>query len=129
MLYLLGSNHFQTVIKRYHKLWHKKTEGWAEKADKIILKVAEDLKLGIIPDDEDLFAPDEKLLVDEDDDEMEFNFGQLSTNSQSRSRFQVHDSEAFSAERELTNFKTQKNLHFQTCKFERAADVLLHNVY
>ena len=88
-----------------------------------------DLKLGIIPDDEDLFAPDEKLLVDGDDDGMDFNFGQLSTNSQSRSRTQVHDSEAFSAERELTNFKTQKNLHFQTCKFERAADVFLHNVF
>ena len=83
------------------------------------------MNLGIIPTNE-MAVPDEKLLVDDDDVELDpsFSFGQLSTDSQPHSstqrpagaRTQGHEHNAFSAERELINFHTQKNVHFQTCK-------------
>ena len=84
------------------------------------------MKLGIVPQDNRLFGHDENLLVDEEDDDQTYSFSRLSTASQPQnpqgqsSRTQVSEFDAFSAEREITNFQTQSNLHFQTCKFFRA---------
>ena len=83
------------------------------------------MKLGIVPQDSMLFGQDDKLLVDEDEDDCDqaIRFGMLSTSSQPTnvqgqdSRTQVNDANAFSAEREIMNFQTQPNVHFQTCKF------------
>ena len=78
------------------------------------------MSLGIIPADQgQIDGDEEKLLVDddEDDDFPSLAFGNLSTLSQQgHSKTQVHDMEAFSAERELTNFLTGSNSHFQNCK-------------
>ena len=79
------------------------------------------MSLGIVRADAGPIEIDEeKLLVDDDEDELNatYSFGNLSTSSQSaRPRTQGHDIEAFSAERELTNFLTGSNSHFQNCKF------------
>ena len=78
------------------------------------------MSLGIVHADADqIDIEEEKLLVDDDEDELNasFNFGNLSTLSQSaHAKTQVHDMEAFSADRELTNFLTGSNSHFQNCK-------------
>ena len=109
-------------FQRYHKLWHKKTENWAADADKIILKVADEMNLGILPSNVPSQGQDVNYLVDDDDEDVSTQIGQLSTSSQPTShqrqepRTQGHDFDAFSAERELTNFLTQTNMHFQTCK-------------
>ena len=109
-----GLNYFQ----RYQKLWFDKSKDLAEDADKKIIKLSEEMSLGIVHADErPMDGEEEKLLVDEDEDDQSYNFGNLSTSSQAaHSRTQVHDMEAFSAERELTNFLTGSNSHFQNCE-------------
>ena len=86
------------------------------------------MNLGIVPQDNLLFGQNENLLVDEDEDDQSYSFSRLSTSSQPQernSRTQVGEFDAFSAEREITNFQTQTNLHFQTCKFTRKQYFLL----
>ena len=77
------------------------------------------MSLGIVhAQEEPADCEEEKLLVDEDEEDQCYNFANMSTSSQAAlSKTQVHDMEAFSAERELTNFLTGSNSHFQTCKF------------
>ena len=94
------------------------------------MKVADVMQLGIVPQDNLLFAQEENLLVDEDDDDQSYSFSRLSTSSQpqnpqrQQSRTQASEFDAFSAEREITNFQTQTNNHFQTCKFLRVHLIL-----
>ena len=116
-LYLKQSN--DIVVLRYAKLWYKKSENLAKEADEEIVKIANQLQLEVVPTASTLTQRTNRLMIDDDDEESqenpEYRFDELDEHNcmAQATRSQPYNVEQNSAKRELSNYVSQTEAHFQ----------------
>ena len=115
-LYLKQSD--DMVVLRFEKLWQKLSAKLAADADAEIIRLANLLDLEVVSTEPTLTQQTRRLMIDEDDDEdepMGFGLGardsQQSNNDSQRS--QPYNVEENSVKRQLSNYISQTDSHFQ----------------
>ena len=108
-LYLKQSS--DIVVLRYEKLWQKLSVNLAKDADAAIIRLANQFELEIVPTEPTLTQQTRRLMVDDDDDDEEPMSAQDSFDNNPRS--QPYNVEENSIKRQLTNFVSQTDSHFQ----------------
>ena len=114
-LYLKQSS--DIVVLRYEKLWQKLSVKLAKEADDEIIKMANRLELEVVPTEPTLTQQTRRLMVDDDDDydtprSMSYSYGAQDASGDNQ-QYQPYNVQENSIKRQLSNFISQTEAHFQ----------------
>ena len=98
--------------------WYKKSESLAKEADEEIVKIANQLQLEVVPTASTLTQQTNRLMIDDDDEDSqevsEYRFDQLDEEDSAQvTKSQPYNVEQNSAKRQLSNYVSQTEAHFQ----------------